>query len=379
MKAGERLATVGFIGLARACGEARERAQDAKLEEKISHGDNLGDGHGVAVHELGPRRPFSGTKKRPEPNGRALWNRLSVRSEEIARGRAAIVASRFQGPCGVHLRRLREDSMPDRSTRDPSVASSTHTRLHARARRGCANRVVRWIVPFALTLGTGIAAVGPSACDSSSPVTPSGETGDASLRACDATAENRDPEPDATDDGASKAGSYRQGVNLCCGEGKGLACCPHEMLGDVDSGRDALCYPFGGSFGRCVANGERFESMDRCAFCCDGLTRVSSLYPAPGGPIQIGSVTCDLGDFQTGYTCRPCGNGTCDEGENACNCPGDCAGSDAGLEGGVNVLEGGVTQPSDGGPTQSPDGGPSQPSDGGPSQPPPPPPSPMMP
>ncbi|MDF2694788.1 MAG: hypothetical protein K0S65_3171 [Labilithrix sp.] len=193
------------------------------------------------------------------------------------------------------------------STRDSSVA-----------------RALRMLVPFIFVLGGGLASLGPSACDSS-PVAPSGATADSGAIDCDAGEAEHEPDdrPDAEADDRSR-GSYRQGVNLCCGEGKGLTCCPPEMLPDSDAGRVSTCFQYGGVRGKCQAHGEHVEAKDICSTCCEGLTRTENLRMVPGGPIRVGNAECEPTAGASVFFCLPCGNGTCDDGEDPCNCPSDC-------------------------------------------------------
>jgi hypothetical protein len=203
-----------------------------------------------------------------------------------------------------------------------------------------------------LTLGAGFALLGPAACNSSTPEDhPSTEDSGSYDSGPPA---DRDLEGDAQVDAEDRSeGSYRQGVYLCCGEGKGRSCCPPEMLPDPDAGRLALCFQYGGVRGECVAHGGWLEAKDICSICCPGLERVPSLVPAPDGPIRVGTANCEPSSYASVFGCTPCGNGTCDDAENECNCPKDCQ-PDAGPGTGPG-----------GGPGTSPEGGPGPQPDAG--------------
>ncbi len=244
------------------------------------------------------------------------------------------------------------------------------------------------LLPLTLTLGASVLVVTPFSC--SSPSVSPDDAGLGNDAADDGAA--RDTREDATSDAAKDAlhdadpdsGVYYQGIYRCCAEGQGRSCCPPETLPDPDAGRLATCFKYGGVRGACVGPNEQLEGKDICSLCCPGLSRVPSLAPAKDGPIRIGNVDCEPTNFPSVFGCTACGDGVCDEGENACNCPGDCG----------NPLDGGPTP--DGGPggdpnvpdaSTSPEGGPVTGGPGGdasvpdanippPPPPPPPPPSP---
>ncbi len=152
---------------------------------------------------------------------------------------------------------------------------------------------------------------------------------DGAVRGADASGDSSEPDSltdasslDAQGDGGD--GTYRQGPYLCCAEGQGRSCCSPEMLPDPDAGRTATCFKYGGTLGKCTGLGEFLEAKDICSLCCPGLVRVPSLAPAEGGPIRIGNVDCEVTSYPSVFGCTACGDGVCSDGENACNCPGDC-------------------------------------------------------
>ncbi|MFO0549162.1 MAG: hypothetical protein U0271_12295 [Polyangiaceae bacterium] len=118
--------------------------------------------------------------------------------------------------------------------------------------------------------------------------------------------------------GASDDGTYHQGVYTCCGEGKGLACCPPGSLPDPDTGQTATCFQYGGVVGACTPEGEVLEGKDICALCCGALVRIDSSAPSSDGS------TCEPTAPPSVLVCAACGDGACGLGENACNCPDDC-------------------------------------------------------
>lgn len=181
----------------------------------------------------------------------------------------------------------------------------------------------------------------------------SGNLSDSDSRA-DASLDARGDGGDAGD------GTYWQGPYLCCGEGQGRSCCPPEMLPDPGAGRTATCFKYGGTLGKCTGLGERLEAKDICSLCCPGLNRVPSLAPAEGGPIRIGNVDCKITGYASVFGCTACGDGVCGDGENACNCPGDCGNPlDAGTVPKADPIgdSGGVPEGGPVGPGGSPEGG----------------------
>lgn len=64
----------------------------------------------------------------------------------------------------------------------------------------------------------------------------------------------------------------------------------------------------------CAQNGEASEPGKEC---CSGFVAIQASNVMPDGQC----ITA-VGGWPV---CRPCGNGTCDEGENKCNCPQDCS------------------------------------------------------
>jgi len=123
---------------------------------------------------------------------------------------------------------------------------------------------------------------------------------------------------DASDAGGdASSGRYRSGPYTCCAEGEGRSCCPPETLPDPSVGRTATCFQYGGVRGACTGAGETLEAKDICSVCCAGLTRISRDAPGDGG-------ACEPAPIPSLFLCSACGDGVCGDGENRCNCPGDC-------------------------------------------------------
>jgi hypothetical protein len=129
---------------------------------------------------------------------------------------------------------------------------------------------------------------------------------------------------DASSTDALPDGAYWSGVYLCCGEGQGRSCCPPEMLPDPAAGRSAKCFQYGGVRGACTGAGETLEAKDICSTCCPGLKRIEMLVPAEAGPISVSDASCTDDAPPSVFRCTACGDGTCGDGENVCNCPEDC-------------------------------------------------------
>lgn len=117
--------------------------------------------------------------------------------------------------------------------------------------------------------------------------------------------------------GCGKADYVQRGAYRCCLEGQGDSCC---------DGDKSTCAEHGGSYGACRGQGEEYEGKVICAQCCEGLTAIGTERPGP-------DPTAKLGDLPAGcidpappsiVLCAACGNGTCEAGENYCNCPADC-------------------------------------------------------
>lgn len=117
---------------------------------------------------------------------------------------------------------------------------------------------------------------------------------------------------------AGDDGTYQQGVYTCCGEGKGLECCPPGSLPDPGSGKTATCFQYGGVVGACTAEGDVLEAKDICALCCGTLVRIESSAPSSDG------ASCEETAPPSVLVCAACGDGVCGLGENECNCPSDC-------------------------------------------------------
>jgi hypothetical protein len=106
------------------------------------------------------------------------------------------------------------------------------------------------------------------------------------------------------------------GDRICCGSASelpGLSC--------IDLSLDGGEY---GIYGHCITSGQSFDAKIVGARCCAGLMRVEADVETsavePGYPEG-----CAPGPLPpSSKLCLPCGNGTCDERENRCNCPTDC-------------------------------------------------------
>jgi hypothetical protein len=72
----------------------------------------------------------------------------------------------------------------------------------------------------------------------------------------------------------------------------------------------ATCEPEGGTYD--------LKLMD-AGPCCEGLTAVNTTL------VPDGEGGCAEEDLNPAKVCIDCGDGTCDEAENACSCPADCA------------------------------------------------------
>lgn len=125
-------------------------------------------------------------------------------------------------------------------------------------------------------------------------------------------------ETSATDpDGGSVSGRYKVGPYSCCAPGEGRTCCAPETLPDPASGRTATCFQYGGVTGDCTHAGKTYSARDICSKCCDGLKRIEAQEPTESGD-------CEDNAPPGIFFCAACGDGTCSDGENKCNCPADC-------------------------------------------------------
>jgi hypothetical protein len=120
-------------------------------------------------------------------------------------------------------------------------------------------------------------------------------------------------------DSSDLQGTYEDGIYHCCAFGDGTDCCNGYEQG--------MCFTYGGIYDQCIPAGETISGKVICSLCCDGLIEVEDMqvtdevfadYPKGCGPSDKPI------DF---LICLPCGNGTCDENENRCNCPNDCGDS----------------------------------------------------
>jgi len=92
-------------------------------------------------------------------------------------------------------------------------------------------------------------------------------------------------------------------------------------------GRYGINYIMFGVPEECAEEGEMFSFVysEYPDHCCDGLTEWDSGFDTR---ISIGGDCYETG-FEAGApvgTCINCGNGSCEDVEDICNCPEDCAG-----------------------------------------------------
>lgn len=116
-------------------------------------------------------------------------------------------------------------------------------------------------------------------------------------------------------DGRGGCGLTPAGFMICvkcgdgtCGKGENYCNCPGDC---ANSERD------------CVKEGERIRGNgeNNGMKCCAGLTEVFDQW-------ELDSAGKCLALDNYGYYCLNCGNGLCGAGENKCNCPQDCKGSE---------------------------------------------------
>jgi len=126
-----------------------------------------------------------------------------------------------------------------------------------------------------------------------------------------AAVETETPERDAA---AADPNDPKPGPITCCQPGEGTSCCTEAA--------PYTCFAYGDSvdgdgLDRCRELGEQVGGKAICpADCCDGLARVPNLVPGPDG--------CEGSGHMGISVCLLCGDGVCDDLENACNCPEDC-------------------------------------------------------
>ena len=117
--------------------------------------------------------------------------------------------------------------------------------------------------------------------------------------------------------GAAQCGRTTDaGAPICCGRGgelPGFSC--------VDLAQDGGEY---GIYGRCIERGQTFDAKIVGARCCEGLVRVDSVIEtgetSPGYPEGCGPGPTP----PSTKLCVQCGDGTCGDQENRCNCAQDC-------------------------------------------------------
>jgi hypothetical protein len=101
--------------------------------------------------------------------------------------------------------------------------------------------------------------------------------------------------------------------------------CPEDACDILEGcGETKRCYPvIRSGQGRCGNLAYHGQDVE----CCPGLTRRCG--------IEFFDGTCDMtgkNSVQGVPACLPCGNGICNQFENSCNCPEDCARPDLGPE-----------------------------------------------
>ena len=106
------------------------------------------------------------------------------------------------------------------------------------------------------------------------------------------------------------------GHRICCGRESEI---PEISCVDLSKENGEF-----GIFGGCLPDGRAFDAKLAGAICCSGLTRTDSYEEVDGGTPGF-PPGCGASGPPSIKACRPCGNRSCDTGENRCNCPADCA------------------------------------------------------
>ena len=146
---------------------------------------------------------------------------------------------------------------------------------------------------------------------------------------CDGLVDNEDTDcqectPEATQAcDTGNLGICADGTQTCDSEGFWGACIQDEQAGteicdDLDNDCDGEVDEGGVCDPQCIAEGGSGALVPGALECCSGLVSIGC-----DAPDQFGECSEEcVGAFY----CTMCGNGTCGLGENACNCPEDCAG-----------------------------------------------------
>ena len=128
------------------------------------------------------------------------------------------------------------------------------------------------------------------------------------------------------DSGVYENGEYDDGFYHCCAKGDGTSCCEgYEPIGE-----SAMCFEYGGIYGDCRAEGELLERKIICAICCEGLVIVQNFESlSKDEPIEnpTPEICETYEDIDSLMICTKCGDGNCGLGEDVCNCPADCLGT----------------------------------------------------
>ena len=129
--------------------------------------------------------------------------------------------------------------------------------------------------------------------------------------------------PTAGGDPCAKTTSL--GDPICCGQDGEI---PNVSCIDLSGGGTIY-----GSYGQCIGQGEIYDARFAGGVCCEGLAMLHIAVPSEGETSPPNGVPagCRL-ESLSGVLCSACGNESCDDGENWCNCPDDCARPDAGTQ-----------------------------------------------
>ncbi|MBM4354803.1 MAG: hypothetical protein FJ109_13610, partial [Deltaproteobacteria bacterium] len=141
---------------------------------------------------------------------------------------------------------------------------------------------------------------------------------------------------DGTECGPTPQWACTQGQCECTPDCDGKVC-GADGCGAVCGacGPGQVCGPDWGCVaeGTCKAEGVTFLAADPAGLCCADLAPVP-LKSADYFPCEPDTCCHDcVKVLANGYLCTACGDGECGFGENACNCPQDCADCDSELDG----------------------------------------------
>lgn len=139
------------------------------------------------------------------------------------------------------------------------------------------------------------------------------------LAACGKVAHEDDGTGALADAAAETAPNYEiRGAYRCCAKDAGTTCCE-----GLDAG---ICFQYGGIYGDCRREGEKFEAKVICSGCCEGLEKEHLLEPGNAVPPEKDGLPegCDDVGVPSLFVCIRRGDGVCGSGENYCNSPEDC-------------------------------------------------------